>query len=173
MNTEAKTLFDIERKIDVVLTKFADSGDGVDPEREEAFLKEVVCIMEELSTHEKDKIDAYGHFVTKLESESNRIASIIKNLSARKKSVDCKTDSVKSHLKYTMTSFGKAKIEGNVYTAWLRSSNHIEIFDEAAIPEEYLRIKKEPDKTAITDAIKKGTVVPGAKVQTSQSVTIK
>jgi hypothetical protein len=43
-----------------------------------------------------------------------------------------------------------------------RSPDKVIITDEAAIPDQYQVIKKEPNKTAIKNALKNGTYVPGA-----------
>lgn len=169
-----KTLFEIEHEINDVLTAFADTDEGgVDPEQYENFISHVRNIIDEIGQDEKRKIDAYGHFVTKLESERERLATIIKNLQNRKKSVECKIEGIKNHLLFVMNTFGKPKIEGEVFVARITKSEQVEITEEKLLPDEYMRVKKEPDKTLIKDAIKNGTDVPGARIRPNQSVTIK
>lgn len=53
-------------------------------------------------------------------------------------------------------------VEGNVSV--VNSPEKVIIIDEAAIPDEYCRIKKEPDKTAIKKALNSGKHISGASL---------
>lgn len=44
----------------------------------------------------------------------------------------------------------------------VNSPEKVIVTDESAIPDSFCRIKKEPDKTAIKNALKSGTNIPGA-----------
>jgi hypothetical protein len=44
----------------------------------------------------------------------------------------------------------------------VNSPEKVIITDESAIPDAYMKITKEPNKTAIKNAIKSGTNIPGA-----------
>lgn len=56
-----------------------------------------------------------------------------------------------------------------------RRSAAVTVFDEAALPAEYVaeKISKTPDKAAIKAAIKSGIEVPGAALVDNLSVQIK
>lgn len=167
-------LKEIEEQIMEVLTAYADTSDGIDPEEHEAFMSHVTKIIDDLNEKEAAKIDGYGHFVSRLEAEEKRLANIIKNLQNRKKGCACKIDSIKEHLLHTMKVFGKKKIEGNLFTARIGTSHPVEIFDEKLLTQDYLRFSDPvPDKTAIMIALKNDTEVPGARLSDKQNVTIK
>lgn len=51
----------------------------------------------------------------------------------------------------------------------VNSPDAVIVTDEDAIPEEFVRIKREPNKTAIKDAIKSGKSVPGATLSNGGS----
>lgn len=56
-----------------------------------------------------------------------------------------------------------------------RTSKAVEIVDESALPELFLRVKTEkvPDKKAIGDALKKGAEISGARLVENTSINIK
>lgn len=173
---EEKTLLEIERELNDVLIAFEDTAEGgVDAEEYDAFVAQINAILDEIGDNEKKKIDAYGHLVTKLEAEQNRLAEIIKNVQARKKSVEGKVERVKSSLLYAMNLFNKPKIEGEMFVARIINSEKVVIEDESALPDDVLRVKtvSEPDKKLIKERIKAGGIVSGATVVPTQSVTIK
>lgn len=58
-----------------------------------------------------------------------------------------------------------ATVEGNVSV--VNSGPRVIIIDETAIPDEYCRTKKEPDKTAIKNALTSGKHVSGASLSNS------
>ena len=49
----------------------------------------------------------------------------------------------------------------------------ISIIDEAAIPEQYRKVKIEFDRLAIRDALKAGEEVPGIEVQRGEALVIR
>ena len=56
-----------------------------------------------------------------------------------------------------------------------RKSKAVEIIDESALPEMFLRVKttKEPNKKAISDALKGGAEISGARLVENTSINIK
>jgi hypothetical protein len=54
-----------------------------------------------------------------------------------------------------------------------RKSSSVKIIDPQAIPPDYVRIKIEPDKTAIKKAIDQGELVPGADIEVSERISYK
>lgn len=60
-------------------------------------------------------------------------------------------------------------------TLTFRTATSVEVVELDLIPEEFMRTKvtTEPDKTAIKNAIKGGAEIPGAKLVTDKSMTVK
>ena len=170
------TLIDIEKSINETLASFSDTEEGgIEEELQQKFMDEFNQIIEALGAQEKDKIDAYGSFVSKLDAEAERLGIIIKNLQERKAGASNKIKSIKNHLLYTMNAFGLKKVEGNVFTASVRTSDVVKIDETVNLAPEYIRTKVEiePDKLKIKEALKAGIIINGAKLEQSQSVTIK
>jgi phage host-nuclease inhibitor protein Gam len=62
-----------------------------------------------------------------------------------------------------MDAMGTVKLSLTVATITMSEGREKAIIsDENMLPDAYMRIKKEPDKTAILDALKAGQAVPGA-----------
>lgn len=101
----------------------------------------------------------------------------IKQAEKKLKQEKAKLDSMRHAIGEAMIKAGVSKIESDTgaFTASVRKSSAVEIFDEAQIPAEFMRevVLIKPDKTAIKEAIKSGQEVDGAKIETRQNLQIK
>lgn len=172
----SRTFAEIEHAINGILAAYEDTAEGMgdDTALMEQFNAEVEATIAALGNEEADKIDGYGQFISKLEAEEARLATVIKNLSARKKSISGKIDAIKGHLLAVMELFGQKKISGNVFVASIREGKSVGITDPNIIPESFRRVIPEtwePDKKAIKEALAVGDV-PGAVIVTSRNVHI-
>lgn len=82
-------------------------------------------------------------------------------------------DRLKQVLKYSMEAHGIEKIETDKFRISFRKSESIEVDDVEALPEKFVVVKKQADKTAIKKAIKDGETVTGAKVIVNNNLQIK
>lgn len=69
---------------------------------------------------------------------------------------------------------GEKWTDGNHSISW-RSSESVEILDESAIPEQYMKqtISIKPDKVDIKIHLKLGAIIPGAELRKNDNLTIK
>lgn len=65
-----------------------------------------------------------------------------------------------------------AMYSGDTVSISWRKSERVEIDDVDALPDMYMRVKVEPDKTAIKSAIRAGDRVDGARIVTSNNIQI-
>jgi len=172
---QKKTLLQIEEEIDELLTAYADTKEGIENEDELARFEQAMCdMLDRIEDEEALKIDGYGMLLSKLEAESDRLGTIHRGIAARKKTTDNRIARLKAHVLYAMQLHGKKKIEGTVFTARINSSVAVEVtIDPKNLSPKYRRIKYEPDKVAISDALKAGKKVKGAKLTPTESVSIK
>lgn len=62
-----------------------------------------------------------------------------------------------------MDALGLRKLEAEDFTAGISAGTpSVVIADETALPDEFMRVEKAPNKTAISAALKGGATVPGA-----------
>lgn len=87
-----------------------------------------------------------------------------------------KADSLKHYLIQELTHAGKKKMETDRFLLSTRNNAPSTVIDdETLIPDTFktTKVTETVDKTAIKEAIKAGKEVPGARLQASQSITIK
>ena len=103
-----------------------------------------------------------------LEDERVRIQALAESKEKELKRMD-------NFINFLMQSFWKDKLETNIYKISYRKSEAVEIINEQAIPQEFMKEKTTiaPDKTAIKEAIKSWQEVPWASIITKQNLQIK
>ena len=72
-----------------------------------------------------------------------------------------------------MSQVGKDKMQTPRCALSFRRSTQVHISDESKLPESLLKVKTEPDKTAIKDLLKNGTAVEGAELISVRNLQIK
>lgn len=103
-----------------------------------------------------------------LEDERVRIQALAESKEKELKRID-------NFINFLMQSFWKDKLETNIYKISYRKSESVEIINEQAIPQEFMKekITTAPDKTAIKEALKNWQEIPWATIITKQNLQIK
>lgn len=119
-----------------------------------------------------DKLESIACWVKNLAAESKAIADETKALTERKCAADNKAARLTALLE---TELSGQKFETAKVSVTYRKSTLTIIDKEEELPAAFVRTKTvtEPDKTAIKDAIKAGTVVPGAHIEEKLNMSIK
>ena len=118
---------------------------------------------------EKDrKIEGIACWVKDLTAEAKALKEEADNLKKRQKAAENKAESLK---KFLLGYLGGQKFKTAKASISYHHTKAVDILDEASIPEEYLRIKKELSKSDISKALKEGKEVPGAELVERTSVT--
>lgn len=140
-------------------------------------------IMEDLAIRRENfqhKAEAYSKFILKLESEADIAAAEIKRIQAIKKTKDNTATRLRETLRDALMVFGNENpktgnkaYETALFKLSLRKSQSVEITDENEVPDEFWAIKKEISKSTISQAIKDGLEVPGAKMKENYGLQIK
>lgn len=126
------------------------------------------------------KLEGVALWVKDLKAESAAVKEEADKLTARKKALDNKIESIKAWLLYALGG-GKLKTARcNVYST---HSQRVAVADEPELirflqtleePEKFLRFKDpELRKDEIKKALKDGTIIPGASLEETESVVIK
>lgn len=142
-------------------------------EQDGELLEEDLKALEELNLAKDDKIKGYGVIIRELDgeiadckAETDRIKEISDRLKNRR-------EWLVNNLKYFMQSQGIPKFESIEVNIAFRKSKSLEIDENANLPKEFIRIKEEPDKKAITDFIKGGGTVDGCQLVEKENIQIK
>lgn len=164
------TLYEIREQIDMLINASTDSETGellIDPAELEA-----------LEIAREDKIEQLALYVKNLNAEAAAIKTEVDNLTVRMRSAKNKADRIRDAIAQEL---GGEKFSSARVSISYRNSTAVELDDCGFITwamsngkSEYLRQKPpEPDKKAITDALKAGEEIPGAELVTRTSITIK
>lgn len=132
--------------------------------------------LDNLNLQMHDKIENIGCWIKNLLSNADQLDVEIKSLSDRKKSAKNKAESLK---KYLSDFLNGNKFESAKVSISYRKSEAVEVADIEQIKlledrDCYLTYKEpEANKTAIKEAIKHGSIVPGCSLVEKQNIQIK
>jgi len=134
----------------------ANNDDLTENERDQQ-LQDLNNSLNQMRQELEDKALDIACLIKEENAEADAINNEIKRLQDRKKS---HTNSADFWKKYLQENIAKVKYEdGRARISW-RTSKSLHIEPLAEIPEQYSRIKVEPDKTALKKAIQDGTLEP-------------
>lgn len=155
------TLYEINEQIQKAIEL------GFDPETGEIL---DASALEQLQLDRDEKIENICLFIKDLKAEAAALDAEKKNLDARSTVAKRKSDSLSRYL--------QAMLDGEKFktarcSISYRKTSAVIVDDENELPELCVRIKKEPNKTAIKDYINAGVSVPGAHIEDRQSMIIK
>lgn len=141
----------------------------IDPETGE-LIDEAALVS--LQMERADKIRNVALWVKNLNASVVALKAERDAFDERMKAAQKKADGLK---KYLANALQGQKFSTDECTVSFRRSAAVTVFDEAALPAEYVaeKISKTPDKAAIKAAIKSGIEVPGAVLVDNLRVQIK
>lgn len=120
-----------------------------------------------------DKIEATALYLRELDAEAKAAKEEADRMIARVKSMQKRSDYLKSMLLDALHATGKVKT-GRV-TVSIRTTQAVQINQEQAIPEAFTTVKTtvSPNKVAIKQALLDGVEVPGCSLEARESVSIR
>jgi len=162
-----RALYDIDQ--DILSCVDLETGEILDTEK-----------LDSLQMERERKLEGVALWVKDLSYEAQMIKEEADKLTARKKALDNKIDSIKAWLLYALNGEKLKTARCNVYQT---HSQRVNIPDEPKLigflqtlnePEKFLRFK-EPElrKDEIKKALKDGKIIPGAELEETESVVIK
>ena len=122
-----------------------------------------------------DKLDSCQYIRKELESKAELLAAEIKRLQARKKALENRAERLRDLMCDSMVVSGETKLKGkHSFSVGVRKAL---LIDENATPDffnpDYIRNIKEFDKKKITEDLKNGVVIDGAKMVEKINFTIR
>lgn len=112
-------------------------------------------------------------YLKSLDAEVKAIKAEETALKQRRETTQKKFDRLKQYIEVCMRSAGKDVIQDPRVRLSFRRSKKVQILNESLLPARLLRIKAEPDKTAIAQELKAGLTVPGAELISNLSLQVK
>ena len=158
-----KNLFNIDAELYEVYNEIENNGGEMTPELE--------ATLEITEAERLTKGEGYVYVIKQLRSQSDMIKSEIKRLQELAKRYENSADKLADTLLQSVVAHGQIKTA--LVTISSRKSKAVSITDESLLKAEYLRIKTEPNKTAIKEALESGQEVQGALIVENYSLSIK
>lgn len=155
------TLYEINEQIQKAIEL------GFDPETGEIL---DASALEQLQIDRDEKIENICLYIKDLTAEAKALADEAKALSERKERSAKKAESLKNYLQAMLDG---QKWKSSKAAVSYRKTQSVVVDDLEALKPEFLRIKKEADKTAIKEVLKAGAAVSGAHLEERQSMSIK
>jgi phage host-nuclease inhibitor protein Gam len=154
-----ETLYEITR--DLVLLKDIDVLEPTNGEPEENRLEQLRQALDNLNMKFADKVTNIVKFVKNLEAQRDAVAVEAKRLSDRKKAIDNRIDWLKNYVKTAMQATQSEKIKYALFTIYVgQSQPSVEVLNIDEVDEQFIKIKKEVDKTKTLEQVKSTGVIP-------------
>lgn len=162
-----RALYDIDQ--DILDCVDAETGEILDTDKLDA-----------LQMEREAKLEGVALWVKDLKAEADAVKAEADKLTARKKALDNKVESIKAWL---LSALGGEKLKTPRCNVYQTHSQRVSVPDEAGLigflqtlddPDRFLRFKDpELKKDEIKKALKDGFVIPGASLEETESVVIR
>lgn len=142
-----------------------ESGGELTPEIEEA-----------LSINEENfiaKSEGYIESIAKYKTLAEAADVRIKEYQRIKKTAENIEKRLKERMQWAMEMMSRDKVEVGLHKMSLRSSQAVNITNEAHIPNQYIKVETKIDKESLKRDLKAGLVIEGAELVTNKSIQIR
>lgn len=137
----------------------------------------VADTLESLSGELEVKAQAVAAFARNLDVTAEAIKAFEKQQKERREAIERRAERLRAYLAHCLQAAGVKKVSGPGIDIGFRKSTAVVINEPGLLPAEYMRQKPppapEPDKVAIGAALKAGTEVPGAHLDTREHLQIR
>lgn len=158
-----KNLFNIDADLFALYSDIENNGGEMTPELEQS--------LEITEAERLTKGEGYVYVIKQLRSQSDMIKSEIKRLQEIAKRYENSADKLADTLLQSVITHGQIKTA--FVTISSRRSKSVSITDESLLGAEFMRVKSEPNKTLIKEALDAGQEVAGALIVENYSLNIK
>lgn len=128
--------------------------------------------LDELNLAREQKIEGISLWVKNLEAEKEAVKHEKDNFADRERRLGKKIDSLKRYLTYALDGqkFSTPKVAVS-----FRKSESVLVKDKYLIPDNYMNLSvvREPNKTAIKNALKRGEEIMGVELLEKRNISIK
>lgn len=156
-------------EISTTLRAVIDNGLHIDEETGEFFDS---SDLDALADTYQNKLNACACYIKSMQYEIDAYKAEEAALKKRRASLERAQDRLKDYVMCNIEYVG-GKLKTPQAVISTRHSESVEILDEEALPDEFFRVKREPNKTAIKEAIKGGAAVEGAIIAQNVSLVVK
>lgn len=130
--------------------------------------------LDQIEGEAAEKIENTGLYVRELNAEIAALKVEADRLNERRRSLENKSERIKALLLPAVEAMG-GKVKGAMLTVSIGTTKSVELDENALniLPDEFVRVKREADKTAIKAAISSGRVIDGARIVENKSIRMR
>jgi hypothetical protein len=164
-------LYEIEQNYLAALDLFTDPDQEIPPEV-------VADTLEAIEGEFEIKAVRVAAFAKQMEAEAEAIKEAADRMEKRRRSLEARARWLKDYVKIGLEAMGRKKLDCPWFVLSVANNPPaVVIFDENAIPAEFMRVPEPPppapDKTAIKAALAAGREVPGARLVNGTRLAIR
>lgn len=162
---EKLSLYDLTSEHHLIMDAIEESGGEITPE-----IEAMLAINEE---NFLTKAEGYAEIISKYtilaenaktrKAQCERVQKVAENAVKR----------MKERIAQAMEEYNLPKVEIGMHKLSFRTSQQVEIIDEAKIPNIYIKVKTEVDKKALREDLKNGVIIEGATLKENKSLQIR
>ena len=131
----------------------------------------------ELSENLGDKLDSATYVIKELETSEQMLRNEVDRLNKKARFLAKQSERIRDMMRLALFASDNDKLKTEKFTFSIRKSKSLEIDEMITnlefMPKQFVRVKKEYDKKAITDAIKAGEVVEGCELVDKEAIQIR
>ena len=142
-------------------------------EQDGELTEEDIKTFDELEVAKNDKLKAYGVIIRELKADIDTCKAEKKRLEDMAKRLENRQEWLKSRLIEFMNNNKIDKFESPEVNISFRKSQSLNDGDIEKLPEQFIKIEKKADKTAIKDFIKNGGTIDGWYIEDNKNIQIK
>ena len=131
--------------------------------------------IDEIEASLDEKVENIACYLKDLKAYAEAIKAEEESLKERRQTIERKHDRLAAYLTDQLTRSGKRRVETTRADVSLRRVKSVQIEDEGAIPDKYIRttVRTAPDKRAISNDLKSGVEVPGCSLAERDSLQVR
>jgi len=120
-----------------------------------------------------DGLRAVTRMVLEAEGQAGAVKRRISDLQGRKHRYEARAEKGRAFINAAMATLGIKSLPAEDFSAWVRAGvPKPEITDMDALPDSFVRIKREPDLLLIGGALRNGQKVTGASLSNAEPVLV-
>ena len=124
-------------------------------------------------TEFETKAENYAKIIKQLEADAKASKAEKDRLVNRERAFTNNADRLKVRLQEAMQMTNREKFKTALYSFNIGKYTSVYVDEEVELPEQYTRVKTEPDKTTIKEALKNGETIPGCALIQTRSLSIR
>lgn len=115
------------------------------------------------------------HVLAQLDADEMALKAEIDRLTARKRTIAANRERLRDYVKRTMLDNQITKVKAGTFSITVSDGPEcVVIDDESKVPDAFMRVKREPNKTAILEAYKRdGECVAGTHIERAVALRIR